>query len=176
MGFMQSATYADAMQETAEFNWEFVGYPDGKVVVASDYLCISNATKYPEIAFEVAKFLSYGSEGVKARFDILDADTEGKIQLTGFPISTNPEIAEKWFDYIVMPGAEKIYNKVLAGEIEQLIEGNKTVPGFQKARFDYDTGIIIEGVRENSTLKIGDLLLSPQACRKSLYMGLGALS
>ena len=57
-----------------------------------------------------------------------------------------------------MPGAEKIYNKVLAGEIEQLIEGNKTVPGFQKARFDYDTGIIIEGVRDNSTLKIGDFI------------------
>ena len=158
MGFLQTATYADAMKEVADFNWKFVGYPDGKVVVASDYLCISSVCKNPEIAFEVAKFLSYGSAGINARYEILDADKEGKIQFTGFPINTDTTVTSKWFNYITIPGAKEVYDKVLAGEIEALVEGNKTVPGFQSARFDYDTGIIIDGVRDNSPLKIGALI------------------
>lgn len=168
MAFMQAATYGSAMEDVADFNWKFVGYPDGKVVVASDYLCISSVTKNPEIAYEVAKFLSFGAAGINARYEILDADTEGKIQFTGFPINTDTTVTAKWFDYISIPGAKEVYDKVLAGEIEALVEGNKTVPGFQSARFSYDTGIVIDGVRDGASLTIGNLIWD--VCEGSVSM------
>ena len=62
MGFIQSGTW-ETYQDARGFDVEFVGYPGGNVVSASDYMCVSRATKNPELAFEVAKYLSYGVEG-----------------------------------------------------------------------------------------------------------------
>lgn len=154
MAFLQAATYYNFSD--LDFDWKFVGYPDGKVVSAADFLCISKACKNPEAAYEVAKFLSYGADGIKARYDILKENSD--ISLTGLPINTDPTVTEQWFDYITLPGAEEVYQKVIAGEIEVIVEGLKTVPGFQSARYTYNTGISIEGVRDGNPLTVGDFI------------------
>lgn len=154
MAFMQAATYYSLGE--LDFDWKFVGYPDGKVVSAADFLCISKACKNPEAAFEVAKFFTYGADGYNARYEILEENPD--IALTGLPINTDTTLTEKWFDYITLPGAEEVYQKVSSGDIEVIVEGLKTVPGFQSARFTYNTGITIEGVRDGATLSIGDFI------------------
>lgn len=154
MAFLQAATYYSF--NDLDFEWKFVGYPDGKVVSAADFLCISKSCKNPEAAYEVAKFLSFGADGINARYDILKEDDS--ITLTGLPINTDTTVTAKWFDYITVPGAQEVYEKVIAGEIEVLVEGLKTVPGFQSARYKYNTGITIEGVRGGATLTIGDFI------------------
>ena len=47
---------------------------------------------------------------------------------------------------------------VVAGKMTLIVEGNKTIPGFQNARFDGDTGLSYENVRGGSVLKIGDYI------------------
>ena len=55
-------------------------------------------------------------------------------------------------------GLEEVFNKVSDGSIEVLVEGNKSVPGFSSARFNFATGISIPTVRDGQALTIGDLL------------------
>jgi len=154
MAFLQAATYYNFSD--LDFEWKFIGYPDGKVVSAADFMCISKACKNREAAYEVAKFLTFGADGINATYEILNKNSD--ITLTGLPINTDTEITEQWFDYITLPGAEEVYQKVSAGEMEVLVEGLKTVPGFQSARYTYNTGISIEGVRDGNPLTIGDFI------------------
>ena len=54
--------------------------------------------------------------------------------------------------------AKEVFEKISEGKMTVLVEGNKTVPGFQNARFHFDTGIVIEGVRDNASLTIGNFI------------------
>lgn len=159
MAFLQAATYywSKAFEEIDDFEWKFVGYPDGKVVSAADFMCLSRACKNTDAAFEVAKYLTYGADGINARYDVLD-EYGDLVTLTGLPINTDAELAEKWFRHIDLPGAKEVFEKISEGKMTVLVEGNKTVPGFQNARFHFDTGIVIEGVRDNASLTIGNFI------------------
>ena len=162
IGFLQGATW-DSYEDSRGFNVHFVGYPNSRVVSVSDYLCISNSsTTNPVLAYEVAKYLSFGLEGAQARFDIIDAeravDPKTSLSVNGLPVVTNKEITDRWFEYVSLDGAKEVYEMVVAGEMTLIVEGNKTIPGFQNARFDGDTGLSYENVRGGSVLKIGDYI------------------
>lgn len=154
MAFLQGATYYSFAEP--DFNYKFVGYPDGRVVSTGDFLCISNASKNKELAFEIAKYFSYGAEGINTMYEIVEENDD--LVLTGLPINTDVNLTSKWFEYATTPGVKEVYEKVSKGEIEVLVEGLKPTPGFQNARFDYNTGITIEGVRNGDALKIGDFI------------------
>ena len=153
-GFYQGMT-SDNVSKIG-FDYKFIGYPDDRIVTAGDFLCVSAATEHPEEAYEVARFLSFSAAGIETRYDIVKADSN--IELTGIPANTNPEVTGQWFDYIQMEGVEEIYNSVVAGETTVIVEGLKTVPGYNKARYTADTGITIDGVRGGNALTIGDLI------------------
>ena len=165
IGFYQGMTSDDV--SNIDFNYKFIGYPDNRVVSAGDFLCISAATKNPEAAYEVAKFLSYGADGIQARYKIVKENP--KIQLTGLPVNTNPAVTSEWFDYVEMEGVKEIYDSVVAGETKVIVEGLKTVPGFVKARYTADTGITFEGVRGGAALTIGDLIWD--VCEGAISIG-----
>ena len=156
MAFIQAASYYTFNEEEMDFNYKFVAYPDAKVISAADYVCISKATTHPDEAFEVAKFLTYGSEGIQTKYEIVQADSE--MQLTGLPIVTNQELTSKWFDYVTLPGVKEVYDKVVTGEITVIVECNKATPGYLTARFNQLTGVIIEGLRGDAEYKIGDFI------------------
>ena len=157
MGFIQEGSWAGTY-ENVDFDCTFTTYPDGKVIAATDFVCISKSTAHAEAAYEVAKYLTFGAEGAQAMFDILDNNPDANLSLTCIPLNTVPEISSKWFSYIKMKGLQETFEAVNQGKAEVIVEGNKTVPGFLKARYTFNTGISIEGVRDNALLTIGDFL------------------
>lgn len=165
IGFYQGMTSDDV--SSIKFNYKFVGYPDKRVVSTGDFLCISNECKNPEAAYEVAKFLSFGAEGINARYKIVKENEN--IDLTGLPVNIDPTVTSEWFDYVEMKGVKEIYDQVVAGEYKVIVEGLKTIPGFESARFTADTGIKIDGVRGGNTLTIGDLIWD--VCEGSITIG-----
>ena len=165
IGFYQGMTSDDV--SSINFDYKFVGYSDQRVVSAGDFLCISKACKNPEAAYEVARYLAFSAEGVQARYKIVDENP--KIKLSGLPVNNNSQVTEKWFDYVEMKGVKEVYDKVVSGEMELIIEGLKTVPGFKNARYTKDTGIKFDEVRGGSTLTIGDLIWD--VCEGSIGIG-----
>lgn len=155
MAFLQGASYY-SISDKADFSYKFVAYPDGKVVSASDYMCVSRSCKNPEAAYEVAKFLTYGADGINARYEIVEANNE--IKLAGLPINTDTTLTSKWFDYVTLRGVKDVYEKVVAGEIDVLVEGNKSIPGFIDARFKMMTGVKIDGLRGGAELNMSDFI------------------
>ncbi len=71
---------------------DFYPFPAGqeqKIPVILDFICVSSQTKAPEIAYEFAKFMSYGYDGWKARL----AATKSLNQLiTGFPTANYEDV------------------------------------------------------------------------------------
>ena len=150
-----------------KFNYKFVGSPDKRVVSAGDFLCISAACQNKEAAYEVAKFLSYGSAGIQARYKIVKEND--KIDLTGLPVNVDPTVTSEWFNYVEMKGVKEIYDQVVAGEYKVIVEGNKTIPGFVNARFKAETGIKFDDVRGGAILTIGDLIWD--VCEGAIEVG-----
>lgn len=167
MGFIEAGSWENFSK--VKFNYKFIGYPDGKVLSAPDFLCISNATKNAELAYEVAKFLSFGEEGIKVRFDLLDKNPNVKdLSLQGLPINTKKELSDEWFEHLKVEGVQEVYEKVVNGDMEVIVEGLKTIPGFQTARYTFNTGVQIDGVREGAPLNIGDFIWD--TCRGVISM------
>ena len=157
MGFIQEGSWAGTFENT-DFNCIFTSYPDKRVIAATDFMCISKSSKNPELAYEVAKFLTFGAAGAQAMFDIIDNNPDAELSVTCIPLNTKKEISDKWFTYIKMNGLQEVFDAVNEGKVEVIVEGNKTVPGFLKARYTFNTGISIDGVREGSLLTIGDFI------------------
>lgn len=161
VGFVQSGTWEN-FQDERGFNCEFVGYPGNRVISASDYMCVSRFSKNPELAYKVAKYLSFGVEGYQAQFDIIDSekakDPKSKLSVAGIPLINNAEIAAKWFKYVTLDGVEEVYNLVASGEMTLIVEGNKSIPGFTDARFHGMTGLSYEGVRGGAILNMSDFI------------------
>ena len=85
-------------------------------------------------------------------------DPKTTLSITGLPVVNNEEIAAKWFEYVQLDGVKEVYNKVAAGKMILIVEGNKSIPGFQDARFQASTGLFYQDVRGGATLKIGDYI------------------
>ncbi len=157
MGFIQEGSWANSF-ENVDFNYSFVSYPDAKVVAASDYMCISKASKNPEAAYEVAKFMTFGEAGINETFNIIDSNPDAKLSVTGLPLNNTKTLSDKWFSYIKMKGLKETFDKVNSGDIKVIVEGNKSVPGFLDARYNFQTGLSFEEVRGGALLSIGDFI------------------
>ena len=71
---------------------DFYPFPAGKdhqIPVILDYICVSSQTEHPALAYEFAKFMSYGRDGWAAR---LKATKELGQVINGFPTADYPEI------------------------------------------------------------------------------------
>jgi len=159
-GSWDASYYANSIQDN--FEHDFVGIPGKRVVGVSDYFVIAKTTKNKEAAYEVAKWLSFGIDGIMAAFEIIENEKEVVLTMPGLPINERTMVIEKWFESYPQPGFKAIYEKIKGGDFTVLMEGNKFVPGFGQARWDYDTGIDARISRpdqpEGKTLSIGDLV------------------
>lgn len=164
MGFLYTGTWdmnglANDIKDT--FDFEFVGVPGSKVVGVTDFFGISKSAKDKAAAYEVAKYLTFGKQGILDTIDMIKEvkEKEGiNLSLEGLPVNENEEVIEKWFESFPIESVQKIYEKAAAGEVTVLLEPNKIVPGYLKARFNYDTGL--PSLRDNgaSSYKIGDMI------------------
>lgn len=74
---------------------DFYPFPAGtkqQIPVILDYICVSSQTAHPALAYEFAKFMSYGRDGMAAR---LSATEELHQTINGFPVANYPEIWER---------------------------------------------------------------------------------
>ena len=86
------------------FNWEFHSIPqvDGigtRPAVQGTNTIMCATTKYPEAAFEVAKWFSFGEKGMIAQLDCLAQKDQTDLEngsLFMVPITTNPNILAKF--------------------------------------------------------------------------------
>lgn len=96
------------LNEAAEngINLGFWPYPSGSEgffpPTILDYLAVSSETDYPEEAYLLAKWMSFGKAGYSARLDILDARNELAVAngemptyLDRFPVADYPDVWER---------------------------------------------------------------------------------
>lgn len=131
-----------------DFDWEFVGVPGGRTVVATDYLGVAKSTEHPREAYEFAKWMSFSKEGYEKRLEISE---ESDILVNTLPLNTDEELLEKFFDHVQVDGLREAYENIENG----MVEGVKIVPGYADARWNGQTGVKI-GDNDNST--IGDVI------------------
>lgn len=165
MGFLYDGTWsvnglANDIKDL--FDFEFVGVPGSKVIGVTDFFGISKSAKDKAAAYEVAKYLSFGKQGILDALEMIEEVKENEeinLSLDGLPVNESQEIIDVWFDAFPIESIKKMYEKVAAGEVTVLLEPNKIVPGYLTARFNYDTGVpSLRPGQEGNTYKIGDLI------------------
>lgn len=142
-----------------KFDYEFVGVPGDRVVGVGDYYVISPST-HVAASYEVARYLSFGTAGIAKALDIVYSNPTKGFSLPGLPL--NQLFADVWLLNNPLNGVSELYNRVKAGEVRVIFEGNKWVPGFPTARWNYKTSIYAQisrpDAQEGATLSIGDFI------------------
>lgn len=91
-----------------------------------DYQCVSSQTRYPDEAYLLAKWMTYGEDGWNARMDILETAREAQllagdpiVHLDRFPVADYPEVWERVSDFIhdaqgneLVPGMQYILDNI----------------------------------------------------------------
>ncbi|MGM0865464.1 MAG: ABC transporter substrate-binding protein [Bacillota bacterium] len=139
MGLVWDGTWALSNYENnLEFDWDFIGIPGGRTVVANDYMGISKTTKHSEEAYLFIKWMSFGKEGYLKRIET--AVEEDKV-LNGLPVTTDEDVLDAYFEIQDLPGLRAAYENLEKGVIEPV----KAVPGYVQSRWEAPTGVSIEG-------------------------------
>ena len=138
-------------------SYKFIGNPGGKITIVGDYYGIFKNTTHPKEAYEFAKFMSFGSEGFEKRMELY----EEKGSVNSLPLTNDEKIVDKYFDKYgsssMMSGLEDAFEYI---RTKSMVEGVKTILGFNGARFTKKTHI---RVGENENCTVFDLL---DACYK----------
>lgn len=133
-----------AFTTETDFEWDFIGVPDGNNVIVNDFIGIAQSTEHPEEAYEFAKFMSFGKEGFMNRIELVEDNDFG---FNTLPISTDQEILDAYWEIVDIPGIRAAYDDL----DDAMVEGFKVVPGFGNSRFGATTGVSI-GDEENATI------------------------
>ena len=119
-------------------------------ILIPDYTSIYKGTKNPELAFEFAKWMGYGPEGITKRIELAaEGETAADRVPNTLPMTTDPTVVEKYFDVYPVDGVKEMYDKL----DNAVMEPTKIVPGYQGARWNATTGqsvVIIENGAETT--------------------------
>jgi multiple sugar transport system substrate-binding protein len=111
-------------KETSNINLGFWPYPSGEAGLFPptilDYQAISSQTKYPEEAYLLAKWMTFGEEGWEARLDLLEEDFdaaeaagETPSYLDRFPVADYPGVWDRVYDLVDgIEGIDYIFNRI----------------------------------------------------------------
>ncbi len=124
------------------FNTEFVGLADGKSVIIPDYCFIASTTEHPEEAWEFVKFMFWGTEGINTRMDLDAADPE--VSWSNLPLNMDEAIVERYFENYPVKGVEEAFRGM--NENGTVVEAYKFAPGYDPARWNGKTGIVLDDV------------------------------
>lgn len=106
-------------------NLGFWPYPSGSAGLFPptilDYQCVSSQTLYPEEAFLLAKWMTFGEDGWNARLTLLEADRAAEVLEDGalpvfldrFPVAEYPGVWDRVFDLVdEIEGIDYILNRI----------------------------------------------------------------
>lgn len=139
-------TWATHDFRSLNFESKFIGIPGGKFILIPDYMSISKSSKHPQEAYEFAKFMTFGKDGILKRMEL---NTDGSY--VSLPLTTDPEILEQYFATNDYEGLQEAYENI----DNAIIEGVKFIPGVVRSRWEAPTGVKV-GDKENAN--IGDLV------------------
>lgn len=139
MGMFFAGTWMnDDFSRTLSFDWDFIGVPGNRPVVALDIMGIASTTEHPEEAYLLAKWMGFGSEGYLRRMAI--AKQMG-IEINSLPVTTDEQVLSVYWQNASVPGLIEAYRFLDSA----MIDGNKFVPGHVQARYEGRTGIAAGG-------------------------------
>ncbi|MFH1693879.1 MAG: hypothetical protein ABH890_06320 [Bacillota bacterium] len=114
----------NAAKEDSNIDLGFWPYPSGSEGLFPptilDYQAISSQTEFPEEAYLLAKWMTFGQEGWEARLDLLEADRdvalaagELPIHLDRFPVGDYPDVWDRVYDLVDdIEGINYILNRI----------------------------------------------------------------
>lgn len=148
--FSWSTSFGDSADYSG-FDWDFYPIPgDGtsacRPPFVVDSIGITSTCEYPEEAYEFVKFISFSTEGIEARMDIVEtqdkdtliakypelpeADFENPLNFSQMPATTDQAIIDKWAEFNnVKPGISFMLENLSNG----YADGYKVTPGFDDA-------------------------------------------
>lgn len=127
----------------------FTSLPNGKCIIIPDYIFIAATTQYPQEAYDFARFMSFGKDGIMERLNIIEDDPECK--WASLPLNTDKEISERFFENYPMEGVYEVYKNM---EGNAIIEPYKFTPGYANARWNALTGISAGGEENANIAKV----------------------
>jgi len=147
MAFWWSGTWMNGQwADQLTFDWDFVGVPGGRSVLAMDVLTIAATTAHPEEAFLFAQWMGFGNEGFTTRMEIAEANN---MEINSLPVTTDATVLARYWEMVNVPGVRAAYENL----DDAMIEGRRFVPGFVEARWTAPTGISIPGTDyDNATI------------------------
>lgn len=128
------------------FKSKFVGVPGGRFILIGDFMGISKKSAHPQQAYEFAKYMSFGKDGIMKRMEL---NTDGSY--TSLPMTTDPAILDQYFKDGGFPGLKEAYDHIDSA----IMEGVKVIPGVVKSKWEATTGVKV-GDKDNAN--IGDLI------------------
>lgn len=141
------------------FEGDMVPLPNEKVVLVPDYIYIGANTQNKEAAYLLAKWMSFGVDGMKARIAINKAN--GVSGYSGLPLNAGYD--KEIDDYFLQsfqnfPNFLKMYASLKEKPQNVHVEGFKVVPGYTKSRFEGDTGVVGKVDDKEQSLTMGQLI------------------
>lgn len=114
----------------------FIATPGGRTPIVGDYIGISKTCANPQAAYELAKFMSFGIDGINQR---LTEDKTG-YEYNSLPLTTDAAVLARYFAVPGrMPGLEEAFENIDNG----IVESYKVVPGYPNSRWFAKTGLTI---------------------------------
>ncbi|XID92563.1 ABC transporter substrate-binding protein [Paenibacillaceae bacterium WGS1546] len=128
------------------FESKFVGMPGGRFALVGDFMGIAQSSEHPAEAYQFAKFMTFGKDGILKRMEL---NTDGSY--TSLPLTTDPGILEQYFATNNYEGLREAFDNI----DQAIVEGVKIVPGYVRSRWEAPTGVKA-GDKDNANL--GDLI------------------
>lgn len=141
-------TWATKDFSNLNFKSKFIGIPGGKFILIGDFIGISKSTEHQQEAYEFAKYMTFGKDGILKRMEL---NTDGSY--TSLPMTTDQSILDQYFANGGYEGLKEAYDNI----DNAILEGVKFIPGVVRSRWEAPTGVKV-GDKENANL--GDLILN----------------
>jgi len=126
------------MLTQVDFDWDFIGVPGGRSIVAMEIIGVYANTDHPEEAYKLAQWMGHSTEGNLRR---LQYAQEMGITPNVLPASQNSQVLGTLWQTIPAQGFAQVY-----GAMDRaLIDGRRVLPGYMQARYSAPTGVTIEG-------------------------------
>lgn len=133
--------------------YRFIGNPGGKITIVGDYYGIAKNSKNPQLAYQFAKFMSFGKEGFEERMDVYASGESGTINT--LPLTNDQDVIDEYFDlFNESTGVEGLREAFELIQTESMVEGVKIVPGFLQARQNKKTGVNIGTITNASMFEL----------------------
>lgn len=152
--------YGEGTELLFQGEMRYIGTPGGINVIVPDIWGVNSATAHPEMAYELAKWMSFSPEGILKRLALDETNIAGggKQEFISLPLSNDKTVVDEYFENETIVGLRQVFESLDTG----VVEGVKIIPGYNGCRWTFNTGLTYEytdrvtgekGNRQNATIE-----------------------